>query len=107
MSRETCKGTVPWGNFGRTRPCRKYAAMDGWCPAHHPQLKADRLAARIAEERKQYDKRTKEYERQAAIPRKARELCERILNRNDGLVENGIREAMARELLSLLGEDAK
>ena len=112
MSGERCKAQLPWGNFGRTRQCRKLATMDGWCSTHHPQEKADRIAKRLAEERKQYEKRTAEYARQAAIPRKARELALHYVNAADSYSladQHNCPDCLraAREILSLLGEDAK
>ena len=61
--------------------------------------RVDAHDAAIARQRKH-----EERERQAAIPRKARELCDRILNGNDGSTDRMplTLEAMARELLALL-----
>ena len=103
MSQPRCKAEVMWGNFGRVRPCRKSAVMDGWCSVHHPQLIADRRKVKQDSLNARWEREMKQRERQAAIPRKAMELAELAMNYwppNDARWPEA--NKLARELLALL-----
>ena len=90
--------------------CTKRAIKDGLCTIHQPHYVSPRSL-------RFFDKLTQkaeERERQAAIPRKARELAlcvENCFTNADRILTDSLAgQAMlkqARELLSLLGEDAK
>ena len=109
MSR--CKKTIYSGGF-HGRQCRREGVMDGWCKQHHPQLVANRRKERSAKWQRQWDERERlqkeAAERQAAIPRKARELAENICDMETMDYQDLPRlKQQARELLSLLEEEAK
>ena len=100
MNDTRCKASCPIGDgFHRSR-CKRAAKMDGYCKQHHPQLVADRRKARLAQSEATFQAKRAAWERQAAIPRKAAELCKWIVETND--VPEGPIRARARELLDLL-----
>lgn len=102
---EKCKGRVSYDNWGRTRPCSRWAREDGYCNQHHPRNVKLREDAKSAKFERQMNLRMKRHTAMRDL-KVAEEKIEELTKERDearqiGLYWQGVAEHREKRLNQL------